>query len=103
MWFQLFRPEGHDHVEEYAVGGDAGNFSLIGIMHYYLVVTSVCIQETHLGMTRSKVHQLINFWTSLVKACEVNADFSLANFLLYHDCIGWLTRVTNLRYCICLF
>ena len=28
----------------------------------YLVVSLVCIQETHPGMTGGRIHQLINFW-----------------------------------------
>ena len=82
----------------------------IGLVHGHLIVISICIQEVHLGMTRGRVHQLINFRqresifkTSSIEACEVNAYSPLASLFLYHDRVGQPTRVKNFSYCTCLF
>ena len=41
----VFQPEGHDIVTTYAVEGDEGSFLLVRLMHGYLMVNSICIQE----------------------------------------------------------
>ena len=71
-------------------------------MHCYLVITSVCIQEAHQGMTRSGIRQLINlrqrkavFRTSPIKSCEVDIDSPLSSRLLYHVCVEQPARTRS--------
>ena len=54
--YGFFQPEEHDFVVEYTAGIDEGSFLLIGLMHCYLLITSVCIQEANPSMTRGRIY-----------------------------------------------
>ena len=47
----VLQTKGHHLIAKYFSRGDEYSFVLIRLVHGYLVVTSVCIQEAHLGMT----------------------------------------------------